>query len=260
MGNKAPEKKDDQEVAFTTVSFSEKQIVDSFVGKNDKEYNRILAPNGMTFLFPSDKVHDDQFHKGRKTISLPTGSEIELTKSTKMEGMENQFSTIETKMKVEDIKNLYDSNRKEFKEAKQAEREANNNRFLRIEFPEKLIKMVQGKGENEGKNYARVTLPLQENNTTKYYSFLVNEKAVRNSENPGKKMVGLLKEKDDGSDYMLRMTCSEKQKDGTYKETKKEMSSKEIKSTMEESAKKYKEEKQSQQQQKNSKSNSRKGR
>lgn len=237
----------DVQVSFVTVSFSEKQILDSFPGKNGKEYSRILAPNGMTYLHPTEKIRDDQYHEGRKVFFLPEGTEITMSKNVKKPDVPEdapnsiKYEKIKAVMKVEELKAAYDSARKDFKEARQKEWEAENNKFVHLEISEKLVKLVPGKNENEGKNFARISIPMEENGSTKFYSFLVNERAVRDSDKDGKKMVGLLKEKEDGQPFVVKMKYSEKQPDGSYKEFSKEMSSVQLEAALKENAQKYKE-------------------
>jgi hypothetical protein len=83
----------DENSDFVNISISKKQTVDYFKAKDSgKEYVRILAPNGYTFIRPQEQVKVSSYNENRLYFALGKDMEIKLQKNVKAEEKSGEFS------------------------------------------------------------------------------------------------------------------------------------------------------------------------
>lgn len=188
-------------------------------GANGKDYARVIAPGGGTFLFSPSHIHARDENPGRLYISLPEGSEIQVQYS-RVEHSNSRFLSDEfvneTKTwKIEDLKAAYDEERRAFYQE--------NSEFVNMTVPTKWGRSVT----SEKGNFISVSIPIDH----KYYSFVVQADRFKASDkNEGMSYFGFPRKKQDtGEDYLITLRNSKKQEDGSYVNTDMQISSVELK-------------------------------
>lgn len=222
-----------ENLKFVTITLSEKQIDFEHARvseKNNKEYVRIMGPDGGVFFYPKDslkkKENEDKYY-----FSRPVGTEITLIFSERVEGVaedapnSEKWKNTEQVVKIEDLHEMYADAKQAFKEEKQAERE--NSPFAYVSIPTEWGKAFLG---NDGKAYISISFPVRENGESNYYTMVLPAEQFKASERvEGTSYFGLPKHKKDSEeDYMVQLTRSVKNETGEYEKIAIEMKSVEV--------------------------------
>lgn len=225
-----PEKK----LKFVTIELSRKQVDFAHPKtseKNGKDYVRVIAPGGGTFFYPAESLKDKKDNPNRVYFSRPEGTEITVYYSRRREGVpddapnKEKYDNTSRIVKIEDLKEMYIAERQAFMEKKNAER----NLFVNMTVPTSWGRAFEGK---DGRNYVSISVPINEGEENKYYSFIISEDRFRTSDKEqGMSYFGFPKYyKDDENElYTIQLKRSERQEDGSYENVVKTINSEELK-------------------------------
>lgn len=195
---------------FITIDLSRKQVDMEHVihnDKTDKDYARIFAPGGGTFLYPLESLkvrHDDS---SRIYFMRPEGTEIQVRYSTlKQDAPEDapsseRYEHYSKTWKIEDLKQAYEAER-----ALYAER----NGFANITVPTSWGRHFT----SDAGEFVSISIPIpnENNQGDTYYSFIVAADRFRDSQKQeGMSYFGFPKKKKDSDEnYMVELRGSVK--------------------------------------------------
>lgn len=210
---------------FVTIELSKKQVDFSSPYHNEKtgkDYGRVMAPGGGSFLYPLDSIKIKKDDPERVYFSRPVGTEIQVQYSHKRDdapaGTPNEDLYINSTRiwKIEDLKAAYDDERKEYFEK--------NSSFVNMMVPTDWGRVFASEGKG---NFVSIAIPID----NKYYSFVVPEERFKKSErNEGMSYFGFpRKKKDSDEDYRISLKRSIELEDGTYQTIEIMMTSAELK-------------------------------
>lgn len=217
-----------ENMAFVTIELSRKQVDTEHLVHNDKtekDYARVFAPNGGTFLYPLESIKVDSANPDKVHFSRPVGTEIQVQYSTRIEGVpddapnsEKYENTTKT-WKIEDLKEAYEESRREY---------AENNGFVNIEVPTSWGRHFT---TNASEPFVSISVPIPEGDKKVYFSFVIPEERFKEStKNEGMSYFGFpKKKKDSDADYEINLKASVKNEAGEYEDVFKTVSSKELK-------------------------------
>lgn len=123
----------DKQDEFIKISISKNQVVQKFVANTEdgsKEFSRILAPQGITYLRRSEQLHSDNdnsnnlyfyLHKSNKikVQSKDTDTVIGTTESGKP-----IYATVQKEVTANELKQMYEDGKRAWKEQNDKAREA----------------------------------------------------------------------------------------------------------------------------------------
>lgn len=206
---------------FVTIDLSKKQVDTSHLlhnEKTNKDYARVFAPGGGTYLYPVESIKVRSEDPERVYFSRPVGTEIQVQYGHRIEGVPDDAPNKEKYVnethiwKIEDLKAAYDEERRQFAEQHQFE-----NMTVPTEWGKKI----------PDKPYISISVPIDK----KYYSFIIPEDKFKTSDREaGMSYFGFPKKKKDSEeDYTVTLRTSVKNADGTYSNSEMELSSAKLK-------------------------------
>ena len=209
---------------FVTIDLSKKQVDTSRLVHNDKtgkDYARVFAPGGGSFLYPIDSIKVKKDDENRVYFTRPVGTEIQVQYSRRNEGVpedapKDQRYTNETRTwKIEDLKAAYEEERKHYAEK--------NSDFVNMMVPTEWGKHVS----NEKGEFVSISIPIEK----VYYSFLVQADRFKASDrNEGMSYFGFPKHKKDSEeDFTISLRSNVKNEDGEYDNVKRVVTSQDLK-------------------------------
>lgn len=142
----------DKKTEFITINISEKQIIGKF-NSNDKEYSRIITPDGYTYIRPTDTIKQSDYGEGKKYFSIPSDFQMSLQRSYKV-GEDNGKPVYETEEKsvtAEELKNMYKKS--------QSNAEENDWVVIRVTKNQVLGSFEHTTEEGEKINLSRIITP-----------------------------------------------------------------------------------------------------
>lgn len=221
--NKEEKKMQDQvkneKMEFVTIEISRSQVLPQRFPseKTGKTYRRVMAPGNATFIYPEESLKVDKNNENKLSFVRPKGTEISLEYSVKKDNVsadapkEEQYENYSKIVTIEDLKEMYELAKQEFKLQKEAEYQENAEKFVNITISDKLVRYFEGKDDHEGKTFAEISVPIEENNKTEYYKFVIDAERVKDStKEPGKKYFGLFKNNKDDQPNEIIMKKSVK--------------------------------------------------
>ncbi len=215
---------------FVTIELSKKQVVMSkpfHNEKTDKDYGRVLAPGGGSFLYPLESIKVRSDNPERVYFSRPVGTEIQVQYSHKRndapEGTpkEDLYVNETRTWKIEDLKAAYEEERRAYY--------AENSAFVNMTVPTEWGRAFKSQNNED---FVSVSIPIDK----KYYSFVVSADRFKTSEKEaGMSYFGFPRNKKDSEEaYTVTLKTSDKQEDGSYKETELVLTSAELKTKVDE--------------------------
>ena len=209
---------------FVTIELSKKQVdVSRLVhnDKTDKDYARVFAPGGGSFLYPVESIKVKQDNPERVYFSRPKGTEIQVQYGHRNEGVPDDAPnkekyTNETRTwKIEDLKAAYDDERRAFAEK--------NNAWVNMTVPTEWGKHIS----NERGDFVAISIPIDR----VYHSFIISEKAFHASDrDEGMSYFGIPKKKRDSEeDYTVTLRADIRNEDGSYEHPERVVTSSELK-------------------------------
>lgn len=208
--------KEQKESNFVSIKISKKRLAgDPWKTDEMKEaYQNIFVSDGYTYNRPVSKIHEIKEDKDHVMLYFPVklddGSEykIRLSKSEKV--AEGEYEKVEKEVTSKELAAMYESDKKVWK-SKMAE---NGEEMTGPEFVEIIISKKQVVGEpwtgNDGSKRRNILAPD---------GFLFSRKVSQLHEIEGdayRYKLFFPKKNEDGSDYEITLSRSEKQSDGSY--------------------------------------------
>lgn len=214
---------------FVTIELSKKQVDTSRLVHNDKtnkDYARVFAPAGGSYLYPVDSIKVKSDNPERVYFTRPVGTEIQVQYSHRNEGVpdtasnEEKYSRETRTWKIEDLKVAYEEERKAYAEQ--------NSSFVNMTVPTNWGTHIS----NENGNFVSISIPINK----VYYSFVVPEERFKDSEKEkGMSYFGFPKhKKDSDEEYMISLRTSRKNEDGEFETDTMVVSSSELKKYVDE--------------------------
>lgn len=214
---------------FVTIELSKKQVDVSnlvFNDKTQKDYARVFAPGGGSYLYPLDSIKVKSDDPDRVYFTRPEGTEIQVQYGKRVEGVpddapnsekwENETRT----WKIEDLKEAYDKERREFAEK--------NSNFVNMVVPTEWGTHINSeKGE-----LVSISIPIDR----VYYSFIVQADRFKTSDREeGMSYFGFPKNKKDSEEpYTVTLRSNEKDEAGNFTNEEKIVTSIELKKYVDE--------------------------
>lgn len=205
---------------YVTFDLSKKQVITDkpyHSEKNGKDYFRVIAPNGGTFLYPADSLKPKADDPDRYTFMRPVDAEVTIRYSEKIAGVPDdapnaeKYANHDEKMTFGELYKLYQSSKEEYKAAR-AEQAA---QFMRMEVPEDWGRHFETK--EESKELVAISVPIrEEDNTVNFYQFVVSAELFRSNEQHLANFSFPISKKDvPGEDYMVNLQRTVLSEDGS---------------------------------------------
>lgn len=214
---------------FITIELSKKQIDmahPTVNGKNGKTYVRVFAPGGGVFFYPAESIKTKENDENRVFFMRPEGTELTVHFSSRIEGVpdnapnDQKYNNYTKTIRIEDMKEMYEEERRAFAEKKQEERENGTSEFVSMTVPTSWGSPFH----TEKGDFVSLSIPI--NGT--WYSFVLQQERFKEStRQEGMSYFSFprkLKDNPD-KDYMVHLKRSERLQDGTYEEHTTEISS-----------------------------------
>lgn len=198
--------------------------------KNGKDYVRIIGPEGSSFLYPAASLHISKNDENKVTFSRPAGTEIQLRYSKRNEGVpddapnKEKWSTETKTVLIEDLKEMYTADREAYRDRSN---EQNNSEYVNMTVPTDWGYTFESK---KGDSMVAVSISIRENNESSYWSFVMPADRFKEStKEEGMSYFGFPRHNNEGNDFMIRLKNSEKQENGNYIESTRDVSSERLK-------------------------------
>lgn len=225
---------------YVTIDLSKKQVdYDSarVNEKNGKEYVRVFAPGGGVFFYPLASLKENKDNENRVHFTRPTGTELTISYSERNPNVPDdapaseKYTNTSKVVKIEDLREMYQEERKFFAERQKEERE--NSPFVNVSVPTEWGReFVRKADENhpEEQKFVSISVPIKEGDKSQYYSFVIPAESFKAStKEEGQSYFGFPRKKMDSEEnYIVTLKRSEKQPDGTYQNISKEISSEDL--------------------------------
>lgn len=208
---------------FVTIDLSRKQVDWEHAKvneKNGKTYARVYAPEGGVFFYPVESIKDYRDNPDRVYFVRPEGTELTVHYSSRVAGVpdtapnEEKYHSFSKTIKIEDLKEMYDEERRAFAEKKQAEREQNAAEWVSYTVPTSWGTAFS----SEKGNFVSLSVPIDGS----YYSFILQQERFKESaKEEGKSYFSFPRMQRDNpeEDYKVQLKRGERQEDGSYKDT-----------------------------------------
>lgn len=223
-----------EKINFVTIELSKNQVDMKnpvWNKKTQKDYLRIFAPEGGVIFYPAKSLKIDKNDSNKVYFTRPEGTMLQVQYSKRKEGVADtapdneKYENTTKSILIEDLKEMFEESRRNFME---------NNGFVNMLVPTEWGNSFQN---DSNQRFVSISIPIRENEEDIYYSFIIHEENFKESEKVKgmsyfgfpKKYKGSKEEPIEPIDYMVTLKTSVKQKDGTYKDEFKEMSSIELK-------------------------------
>lgn len=225
----------EEKLKFVTIELSRKQVdmEHTTISKtNNKAYVRVYAPAGGVlaggvFFYPRDSIKTKKDDEDRLYFVRPEGTELTVYYSSRVEmpeTPEEKYHSFTKTIKIEDLKAMYEEERQAFIEKKNAERESKSADWVSFTVPTSWGSSFS----SEKGSFVSVSIPVNGS----YYSFIVQQERFKESSKAeGMSYFSFPRVKRDDPDtaYEVQLKKSERQSDGSYKDTAITMSSEELK-------------------------------
>ncbi len=214
---------------FVTIELSRKQVdISNLVhnDKTDKDYARVFAPGGGSYLYPVDSIKVKSDNPERVYFTRPEGTEIQVQYGRRVEGVpedapnEEKWENETRTWKIEDLKEAYDKEHREFAEK--------NSNFVNMVVPTEWGTHINSeKGE-----LVSISIPIDR----VYYSFIVQADRFKTSDREeGMSYFGFPKNKKDSEEpYIVTLRSNEKDEAGNFTNEEKIVTSIELKKYVDE--------------------------
>ena len=214
---------------FVTIELSRKQVdVSNLVhnDKTDKDYARVFAPGGGSYLYPVDSIKVKSDNPERVYFSRPEGTEIQVQYGHRIEGVpddapnEEKWENETRTWKIEDLKAAYDKERREFAEK--------NSAFVNMTVPSEWGTHIS----NDKGEFVSISIPIEK----VYYSFIVPADRFNASDREeGMSYFGFPKNKKDSEEpYTITLRSNAKDEAGNFTNEEKVITSLELKKYVDE--------------------------
>lgn len=212
---------------FVTIELSRKQVIvdkDHPIHneKTGKDYARVLAPGGGSFLYPIDSLKVNKENPDRMYFQRPVGTEIQVQYSYAKDGVASdapnseKYETSTRVWKIEDLKAAYDEKKQQYAEKMSA--------FVNMTVPTEWGKEIH----SEKGDFISIAIPIEPN---KYYSFIIPaDKFMKSENNEGMSYFGFpKKKKDSDEDFTVTLLHEKKREDGSIEKSELKITSTSLK-------------------------------
>lgn len=214
---------------FVTIELSKKQVDVSnlvFNDKTQKDYARVFAPGGGSYLYPLDSIKVKADNPDRVYFTRPEGTEIQVQYGHRVEGVpdsapnEEKWKNETRTWKIEDLKAAYDKERREFAEQ--------NSSFVNMAVPTDWGTHIS----NDKGEYVSIAIPIDK----VYYSFIVPAERFKPSEREeGMSYFGFPRNKKDSDEsYTITLRSNARDESGNFTNEEKVITSAELKKYVDE--------------------------
>lgn len=162
-------------VNFVTVTVSRKQVITAnpyHSDKTDKDYARVLTPDGGSFIYPIDSLKFTEDKPDEIFFSRPEGTEIMINYSKRKDGVpddapnEEKYENFSKTVKIEDLEEMYRDARREYAEA--------HSEYVNMQVPLSWGDHFESK--KDGKGYVSVSILVPEGDGQgDYWNFVMPE-------------------------------------------------------------------------------------
>lgn len=239
------ENEEHNHMEFVVIELSRKQIdIDHPVknDKNGKEYVRIYAPGGGSFLYPKKSLKTREDSGTKMYFTRPKGTELQLRFSEKIEGVpdnvlaKDKYSHYTRMVKIEELKEMYQEARQAFLDSiKDHPAEV-----VETNISEKLVRYFKSKA---GRELAEVSVPVYvsaDDKKATFYKIIVHAEKIKPADGDGVVQLEMYKKGIDGNDYTFTAKRSVKDAEtGEYKNIEKKITSAEVVDAFRESKERY---------------------
>lgn len=214
---------------FITIELSKKQIDmahPTVNGKNGKTYVRVFAPGGGVFFYPAESIKSKKSDENRVYFTRPEGTELTVHFSSRNEGVpddapnDQKYNNYTRTIRIEDLKEMYEEERRMFAEKKQQEQENGTSEFVSMTVPTSWGSPFH----TERGDFVSLSIPI--NGT--WYSFVLQQERFKEStKQEGMSYFSFPRKQKDNpkEDYLVHLKRSERLPDGTFQEHTSEISS-----------------------------------
>lgn len=225
----------EQEKKFVEIEVSRKMIdMDHPVHneKNDKDYVRIIGPEGSNFLYPSHGLHVRKDDENKITFTRPEGTEIQLRYNKRVDGVPDdapnneKWETVTKTVTIEDLKEMYAADRQAFRDQMQGQNEEAS-KYVNMTVPSDWGYKFPSK---DGKEMVSVSISIRRDNENTYWSFVMPADRFKEStKEEGMSYFGFPRKNPEGNDFMIHLKSSVKQENGEYKDVFMDVTSEDLK-------------------------------
>lgn len=200
---------------WVKVEISRKQVITDnpvFIEKTNKEYARVIAPGGGSFLYPLDSLMVNEKAPEKVYFVRPEGTEIQVSYGERKENVpdsapnKDMYENVTRTFLIEDLKAAYEEERRNYA--------AEMNPYVNMTVP---TSWGQNRHSDDKGDFVSISVPVDK----VYYSFLVKAEYFKPSKyNEGMSYFGFPKKKKETDEvFTVTLKHSEKLEDGTYAET-----------------------------------------